>query len=62
MILPDELAAEDEESDNDITVDKFDVLSKAYNLMQEDKKWKLSTGKCIEDELYSFARQCTYDQ
>ncbi|KAI9281400.1 hypothetical protein BC943DRAFT_310244 [Umbelopsis sp. AD052] len=29
--------------------------------MQEDRKWQLSTGKCVENELYKFAKKCTYD-
>jgi hypothetical protein len=62
VILPEELAVEDEESSNQVTVEKRDMLTEAYERMRVEQKWKLSTGKCVEDELYKFAMQCEYDQ
>jgi hypothetical protein len=62
VILPEELATEDEESSNQVTIEKRDMLTEAYERMREEQKWKLSTGKCVEDELYKFAMQCEYDQ
>ncbi|KAH8547513.1 hypothetical protein BGW37DRAFT_524296 [Umbelopsis sp. PMI_123] len=56
-----ELIAEDEESINNITIEKIETLTKAYSRMREEQKWRLSTGKCVEDELYKFAGQCTYE-
>lgn len=29
--------------------------------MKQKSKWYLSTGKCIEDELFTFGMQCTQD-
>ena len=60
--FPEGSVQEDEESSNHVTSDTLDTLAKKYNDMQENRKWKLSTGKCVEDELYKFARQCTYEQ
>lgn len=53
---------EDEESSNQVTIEKRNMLTEAYERMSEEQKWKLSTGTCVEDELYKFAMQCEYDQ
>ncbi|KAG2236271.1 hypothetical protein INT48_008631 [Thamnidium elegans] len=29
-----------------------------FNIMRKEDKWYLSTGKCVEDELYAFGMQC----
>lgn len=62
MILPKEMAVEDEGSNIKVTIEKRDVLTEAFGRMRQEHKWKLSTGKCVEDELYKFALQCEYDQ
>lgn len=36
-------------------------FKKTYNKMEENKKWYLSTGKCVEDELYCFGMQCSVE-
>ncbi|KAI8575045.1 hypothetical protein K450DRAFT_275975 [Umbelopsis ramanniana AG] len=52
---------EEEENNNTISAVALEVLTKAYKLMREEQKWKLSTGKYVEDELYKFAKKCVYD-
>lgn len=32
-----------------------------YDNMDESKKWRLSTGKCVEDEIYCFGMQCSVE-
>ncbi|KAG2171896.1 hypothetical protein INT44_006686 [Umbelopsis vinacea] len=60
-LLPEELVEEDEESSNHVTIEKRDMFTKEYERMREEQKWILSTGKCVEDELYKFAMQCEYE-
>ncbi|KAG2175249.1 hypothetical protein INT44_007737 [Umbelopsis vinacea] len=59
--VDEELIPEVEENVNHVTSKTLNMLDKAYNNMQEDRKWQLSTGKCVENELYKFAKKCTYD-
>ncbi|GAB5590549.1 hypothetical protein Unana1_05449 [Umbelopsis nana] len=55
------MATEDDKDSEVVASEKLEMFTKAYNQRREEQKWKLSTGKCIEDELYKFARQCTYE-
>ena len=34
----------------------------AYNGMDDMYKWKLSTGKVVEDEIYKFGKACREEQ
>jgi hypothetical protein len=55
------LISEEEDIIN-VATQELQALDIAYSQMQDDKKWKLSTGKCVEDELYKFAKKCIYEQ
>jgi hypothetical protein len=37
-------------------------FEKAYGKMQIGDKWTLATGKCVEDQLYYFGKQCKHEQ
>lgn len=40
---------------------KHPAIEAAFSKLEEEKKWKLSTGKIVEDALYEFGKQCLVD-
>ncbi|CAG8502910.1 14391_t:CDS:2 [Cetraspora pellucida] len=34
----------------------------SYKAMKKEKKWYLTSGKCVEDELYFFGNRCRFEQ
>lgn len=34
----------------------------AFEDMEKDRKWTLSTGKVVEDALYNFGTKCSHEQ
>ncbi|KAI7899290.1 uncharacterized protein BX663DRAFT_564104 [Cokeromyces recurvatus] len=40
---------------------KHPTIESAFNKLDEEKKWKLSAGKIVEDALYVFGEQCLVD-
>ncbi|KAF0436850.1 hypothetical protein F8M41_004651 [Gigaspora margarita] len=39
----------------------FKKFTDMYENMEDDKKWRLSTGKIVEDALYDFASKCSHE-
>ncbi|KAI8645491.1 hypothetical protein BD408DRAFT_429479 [Parasitella parasitica] len=37
---------------------KHPAIEAAFSKLEEEKKWKLSTGKIVDDVLYEFGKQC----
>ncbi|CAG8812098.1 18511_t:CDS:10, partial [Gigaspora margarita] len=54
---------DDYETDDDIGENSPTVLAftDMYENMEDDKKWRLSTGKIVEDALYDFASKCSHE-
>ncbi|CAG8800507.1 23108_t:CDS:10, partial [Cetraspora pellucida] len=50
-----------------MTMKPMTILEKIHpqywslNKMEDDKKWRLSTGKIVEDALYDFASKCSHE-
>ena len=40
----------------------YDRFTSTFNRMENEKKWILSTGKVIEDELHKFGLRCKNEQ
>lgn len=40
----------------------YDKFTGEFQKLENDKKWDLSTGKIVEDELYKFGMKCRYEQ
>ena len=40
----------------------FTKFTEAYEQMDSTKKWVLSSGKVVEDELHKFGLKCTHEQ
>ncbi|RUS25275.1 hypothetical protein BC938DRAFT_472392 [Jimgerdemannia flammicorona] len=38
------------------------ILTEAYRKMQDNRKWRLFSGKVVEDALFSFAVKCPNEQ
>ncbi|GET04606.1 C2H2-type zinc finger transcription factor [Rhizophagus clarus] len=55
-------AASSSDNDNELTfgVDDMELFTKRYLAMKDDKKWKLSTGRYVEDILYNLGKKCNY--
>jgi hypothetical protein len=34
----------------------------SFQQMKNEKKWVLKSGKCVEDKLYAFGKQCRFEQ
>lgn len=55
----------DEDNDlqhSDSSSAKITKFDEAYEQMMEGKKWTLSTGKIVEDELHKFGKRCKFEQ
>ncbi|CAO3652583.1 unnamed protein product [Cunninghamella echinulata] len=46
---------------NPLSVVKIKEIKVAYDSMDESKKWKLSTGTCVEDVMKKLAIECKYE-
>lgn len=40
---------------------KHPAIEAAFSKLEEENKWRLSTGKIVEDALYKFGKQCFVD-
>ena len=40
----------------------FNKFTKAFQKLEDSKKWVLTSGKVVEDELYKFGMRCNYEQ
>ncbi|RUS30220.1 hypothetical protein BC938DRAFT_479702 [Jimgerdemannia flammicorona] len=58
---PSETDIYDEPSGSDSEPD-YESFTRAYNSMENDKKWVLTTGTIVEDALYDFGVKCTHEQ
>nr|CAG8563336.1 3191_t:CDS:10 [Entrophospora candida] len=67
-ILSDSLGEQDEEDeqrngfdgDNEFTFKDKELFTRQFKAMTNDRKWKLSTGKYVEDILYDLGMKCKY--
>ncbi|RUP52108.1 hypothetical protein BC936DRAFT_141103 [Jimgerdemannia flammicorona] len=57
---PSETDIYDEPSGSDSEPD-YESFTRAYNSMENDKKWVLTTGTIVEDALYDFGVKCTHE-
>ncbi|RUS26066.1 hypothetical protein BC938DRAFT_471275 [Jimgerdemannia flammicorona] len=44
-----------------LTLINVNKLTETYRKMEDSRKWRLSTGKVVEDSLYKFAINCPYE-
>ena len=56
----------DEDVDEDVDEEMGEInMSEFRNLvleMRNNKKWYLKSGKCVEDQLYTFGINCQFEQ
>lgn len=53
---------DDDETDKEMCEASMLEFECTFQGMQKEKKWFLKSGKCVEDELYAFGKQCRFEQ
>lgn len=52
----------DEVEQVQMSEEDFNRFTKAFKNLENEKKWVLTSGKVVEDELYKFGMRCNYEQ
>ncbi|CAG8483837.1 24737_t:CDS:2 [Dentiscutata erythropus] len=52
---------DDDEMDKEMCESSMLEFEHTYQGMQKEKKWGLKSGKCVEDKLYAFGKQCRFE-
>ncbi|CAI2193859.1 18317_t:CDS:2, partial [Funneliformis geosporum] len=59
---PDLLTDSDEVERVQMSEEDFNKFTKVFQKLENKKKWVLTSGKVVEDELYKFGMRCNYEQ
>ncbi|CAG8683761.1 8493_t:CDS:2, partial [Rhizophagus irregularis] len=52
---------DDDEIDKEMCEASMLEFERTFQGMRKEKKWFLESGKCVEDELYAFGKQCQFE-
>ncbi|CAG8652257.1 1218_t:CDS:2 [Gigaspora margarita] len=52
---------DDDEIDKEMCESSMLEFEHTFQEMRKEKKWFLKSGKCVEDELYAFGKQCRFE-
>ncbi|CAB4400787.1 unnamed protein product [Rhizophagus irregularis] len=58
---PDLVTDSDEVEQVRMSEEDFNKFTKAFQKLENTKKWVLTSGKVVEDELYKFGMRCNYE-
>ncbi|RGB28441.1 hypothetical protein C1646_819106 [Rhizophagus diaphanus] len=58
---PDLVKDSDEVEQVQMSEEDFNKFTKAFRKLENTKKWILTSGKVVEDELYKFGMRCNYE-
>ena len=59
---PDLVKDSDEVEQVQMSEEDFNKFTKAFQKLENTKKWILTSRKVVEDELYKFGMRCNYEQ
>jgi hypothetical protein len=59
---PDLVTDSDEVEQVQMSEEDFNKFTKAFQKLENTKKWILTSEKVVEDELYKFGMKCNYEQ
>lgn len=53
---------DDDEINKEMCESSMLEFEHTFQGMRKEKKWVLKSGKCVEDELYAFGKQCRFER
>ena len=59
---PDLVTDSDEVEQVQMSEEDLNKFTEAFQKLENKKKWVLTSGKVVEDELYKFGMRCNYEQ